>query len=519
MQKNEKGMDKSLTCSCGCSGSLLEEKEPLWKNKPVLIMLTGAILLIIGIYIDFFTVSKSVAELFFLAVVVVAGYDIFKEAVLGLTNKKFNMNLLMIIAATGAFLIGHGEEGATVIFLFFVAEFLEDYAGERARKSVASLLKLAPETATAKREGKNVEVHVHTVEVGEIVVVKPGDKIPLDGVVVEGFSSVNQAPITGESMPVTKSEGSDVFAGTLNLEGYLEIRVAKKSDETILSRIIELVKESQEKKSKTEAFIDKFAGYYTPTVIVLAVIVATVPAFLFGLSFDEWFYRALVLLVVSCPCALAISTPVSMVSAITSATKNGVLIKGAEYVEEMKNLDLMVFDKTGTLTEGRLEVTDVKALNNYSRYEILQIAASLESKSKHPMAEPIIKIAEKEDITLKKVSEFKSLTGKGLKGVINGETVYVGNRSLFAFEANPEDLIKKLEDGGKTAIMVGNETHFMGIIGLMDKIRADAVGTIKNLKEQGIKTVMLTGDNEGTARAVSSKIGIDEYYAGLLTRR
>jgi Cd2+/Zn2+-exporting ATPase len=513
MQKNEEENDTMPICSC-CDNSSKEEKNSFWK-KSILIMITGAVLLFTGFCVDFFTGQELLAEILFLAVVVVAGYEIVEEAIIGLMNKKFNMNLLMIIAAAGAFMIGHGEEGATVILLFFVAEFLEEYAGERARKSVASLLELAPKTAVVQRNSKNLEVHAHEVESGEIVVVKPGDKIPLDGMVFKGVSSVNQAPITGESFPVPKSEGNEVFAGTLNLEGYLEVKVTKKSDETILSRIVELVKESQKKKSHIEVFIDRFAGYYTPTVILLAVAVAIIPPFLLGLSFDEWFYRALVLLVVSCPCALVISTPVSMVSAITSSTKNGVLIKGAQYVEEMKNLEVMVFDKTGTLTEGKMEVTDIKPLNSYSEDEILQVAASLESRSKHPIAEPILRKAEDKNVDLKNVSKFKSIAGKGLKGVIDGETFYAGQKSLFRCEV-PEDMIRELEESGKTGVLIGSENSIMGVVGLMDKIRDDAANTIKNLKSQGMKTVMLTGDNESTAKAVSSSIGIDRYYAGLL---
>lgn len=517
MQKNERKDDKIPICSC-CDNSSKEEKSSLWKNKSILIMITGTMLLFTGFCVDIFAGQGLIAELFFLAVVVVAGYEIVEEAIIGLMNKKFNMNLLMIIAAAGAFMIGHGEEGATVILLFFVAEFLEEYAGERARRSVSSLLELAPKTAVVQRNGKNREVHAHEVETGEIIVVKPGDKVPLDGVVFKGVSSVNQAPITGESLPVPKSAGSDVFAGTMNLEGYLEVQVTKKSDETMLSRIIELVKDSQKKKSHIEVFIDKFAGYYTPTVILLAVAVATIPPFLLGLPFDEWFYRALVLLVVSCPCALVISTPVSMISAITSATKNGVLIKGAQYVEEMKNLEVMVFDKTGTLTEGKMEVTEIKPLNSSSEDEILQVAASLEARSRHPIAEPILKKAEDKNIKLREVSEFKSIAGKGLKGVINGETFYAGQKSLFRCEV-PENLKRELEGSGKTIVIIGSEDSILGAVGLMDKIRDDAASTIKNLKAQGMRTVMLTGDNESTAKAVSSSIGLDNYYAGLLPEK
>lgn len=518
-QKNnpENSEIKSVKACKYCEANLLEEKEPVNKHKPVYIIGISAIILAIGVYFDFFTSQKLFAEILFLAVVVISGYEIIPNGIRSLLKGKFNISFLITIAALGAFLIGEGAEGASVIFLYFIAEFLEDYAGERARKSIGKLVKLAPQTAVVKRSGKNIELHAHAVDIDEIVVVKPGDKIPLDGIVVNGTSSVNQATITGESIPITKIEGDNVFAGTLNEEGYLEVKVTKRSDETIISKIIELVKDSQKRKSKTEAFIDKFANYYTPTVIGLAVFVATVPPFIFGLNFDTWFYRALVLLVVSCPCALAISTPVSMVSGITAGTRNGVLIKGGEYVEEMQNIKTMVFDKTGTLTEGKLEVTDVITLNNYSEKEILQIAGPLESRSKHPLAEAVIRYVEKSDMNFKNVENFESITGKGVKGKIDNKMFYIGKKSLFKYYSEfPNKIVSDIENNGKTAIILGNDEHVIGVIGLMDKIRPLSRSTIQGLKERNVKTVMLTGDNESTAKAVSSKIGIDKYYAGLL---
>ncbi|HEC76403.1 MAG TPA: hypothetical protein ENI33_03985 [Thermoplasmatales archaeon] len=365
MPRNETHGNMNERCS-SCKTDIFEEKELFWKQKSVLIILVSGIIFGIGLYLEFLTEQYLFAQVLFIAVVLISGHHIIKKGVLSVWRKRLDMNFLMGFAAMGAFLIGHGEEGAAVIFLFYIAESLENYATERARKSVASLLKLAPEMATIIKNGKEVKVHVHEVKIGDILIVKPGDRIPLDGIVTKGISSVNQAPITGESMPVQKIRGENVFAGTINEEGYLEIKVTKKSDETILSKIVKIVEEAQKEKSKTEAFIDKFAIYYTPTVVVLAFLVMTLPTIIFGLEFSEWFYRALVLLVVSCPCALAISTPVSMVSGLTSAAKNGVLIKGGSYLEEIKSARIIVFDKTGTLTEGKPEVTDIIPLNKYS---------------------------------------------------------------------------------------------------------------------------------------------------------
>lgn len=503
-----------------CSANIFEEKEPENKFKTMYIIGISAIILILGLYLNFFTDQKTFALILFLTVAIISGYEIISNGIKALIKGKFSISLLITIAAIGAFLIGEGAEGASVIFLFYIAEYLENYAGERARKSIGSLIKLAPQTAIVKRGGKNFKLHAHAVEISEVVVVKPGDKIPLDGIVINGISTVNQSAITGESLPVIKKEGNNVFAGTINEEGYLEVKVTKTSDETVISKIIELVKASQQKKSKTEAFIDKFSNYYTPGVLGLAVLVATIPPFIFGLNFDTWFYRALVLLVVSCPCALAISTPVSMVSGITAGTKNGVLIKGGEYIEEMQNIKTMVFDKTGTLTEGKLELTDIIELNNYSKNELLQIASSLEAKSKHPLAEAIISYSEKEiDLKFKKVYDFESVTGMGIKGNIDNKMFYIGKKGLFKNNPEfPDKIINKIENEGKTIVMIGDDQHIMGLIGLMDKIRPLSKKTITILKEKNIRTIMLTGDNKGTARAVSSEIGINDYYSGLLPK-
>ncbi len=506
------------SCStCGCEEDLLEEKEQIWDRKPLIIISTSAFLLVIGLYFDFFNGPMLLTELLFLSVIAVSGYEIIKNGMLALLKGNFTMNLLMTIAVLGSFLIGSGAEGAVVIFLFYIALYLENYAGEKARKSIASLLKLAPETALVKKVDKNTEMHVHSVNIGDIIVVRPGEKIPLDGIVTEGVSTINQAAITGESVPVTKTTGSNVFAGTLNEEGYLEIEVTKRSNETVLSRIVALVKESQKRKSKTETFINKFATYYTPTVILLAAMVATVPVLIFGLPLDTWVYRALVLLIISCPCAFLLSTPVAMVSGITASTKNGVLIKGSRYVEEMQKTNVMVFDKTGTLTEGALEVTDIINLNKTSKSELLTIAGSLESKSKHPLAEAVMKYVAKSDIKLKDVKDFKSITGKGLKGKINGEMFYIGKKSLFQSHYEFPDVLRhEIQNNGKTAILVGNDRSIIGLIGLKDKIRDLSQKTIQQLNNRGIKTVMLTGDNNRTARTVSDELGIDEYYAELL---
>jgi len=325
-----------------------------------------------GLIIEFTSDLHLISQLLFASVIAVAGRDILKKALSSILNRRLDMNCLMSIAAIGAFFIGHGEEGAAVIFLFFIAEFLEEYAADKAKKSIGDLMHLAPETANVKRDGNELNLHVHEINRGDIVLIRPGEKIPLDGKVVQGHSSVNEAPITGESVPANKTEGDEVYAGTLNEDGYLEIGVTRMSEETVLSRIVKLVEEAEKKKSDTERYIDRFARYYTPAVIGLAFAVFLVPTFFLGLPWETWFYRSLVLLVVSCPCALSISTPVAMVSAITGAARHGVLIKGATFIEELSKVRTFTFDKTGTLTKGKLEITDIIGLNGHTKSEVLQ---------------------------------------------------------------------------------------------------------------------------------------------------
>ena len=516
MPKMRENHTETEECCDVCNIESLEG-EGGEKGKEIILIALSAILLSVGLIFEFILEWRMPAEILFLATAAISGYSIAKEGFSSLIfRRKLSINFLIMIAAAGSFFISHGEEGAAVIFLFYVAEYLESYAGERARKSIASLMELAPEVAAVKRNGKEVKVPVSEVDVNEVIVIRPGEKIPLDGEVIRGVSTVNQAPITGESAPVTKEIGDVVYAGTINNEGFLEVKVTKRSDETMLSKIVKLVEEAQRIKSPTEKFIDRFSKYYTPSVILLALCVATVPTFVLGWPFNEWLYKALVLLVVSCPCALAISTPVAMVSGITSAARNGVLIKGSAYVEEVNKIKVFAFDKTGTLTEGRLEVTDVVSLK-HPEDEILCIAASLETMSEHPIAKAIVEKIDKEAI-LKDVDNFRAIAGKGVMGRINGETYYVGSRRLFKELSidYPEEEAWKLESEGKTVIFVGNEKEVIGLVAVMDKIRDSTIPTMAELRRKGIKTIMITGDNERTAKAIAERIGIAEYRAELL---
>lgn len=506
------------SCST-CATDIFEEKEPLWKQKEVVVISIAGAIFLIGVFLDARLSQHVLAQIAFLAATLIAGYSVIKKGLFGVIRKhRLDMNLLITIAAAGAFAIGHGEEGAAVMLLFFIAEFLEDYAGDRAQREVGSLLRLAPETAVVVRDTRETVVHAHEVKAGEVVVVKPGEKVPLDGVIINGISSLNQAALTGESVPVVKTVGDTAFAGTISEDGYLEVRVTKQSDETILSRIVQLVDEAQRKKTPTEAFIDRFSRYYTPIVITLAALVAILPPLLLGLPFSEWFYRGLVLLVVSCPCAMAISTPVSVVSGLTAAAQRGILIKGGDVIEELQDVKVVIFDKTGTLTEGRLAVTDVIGLNGATEGEVVRIAASLGTKSTHPASQAIAKKADEDKVVLAPITDFKSIPGKGLTGKLNGVDFYVGSRSFLSDVKShvPQDVIDKLEAEGKTLMLVGTDNHFIGVIGLKDRIRDSSVGTLRALSARGIKTVMLTGDNERAAAAIANELQLSECYAGLL---
>ena len=422
---------------------LLAEGKPLIANRPIQIILSSGILFAIGHILEFAGINPlfatigsfqlNLVTIVFMCTALIAGYEIAKMAYRSLVRRHtVGPAMLMCIACVAAFIIGHPEEGAAVTFLYFIAEFLEDYAEHRAKRSIKSLVEIAPETARVKVSDGEEMRKVDDVNIGEIVIVKPGDKVPLDGQVVSGSSSVNQASITGESVPVLKQIGDEVFSGTVNEDGYLEVVVTKKAKDSVISKIVTLVKRSQLNRSETETLVEKISKYYTPIMMIGAACVAFIPPLAFGQDLASWVYRALSLLVISCPCAFLISTPVGMVSAITSATKNGVLIKGSTYVEEMRNVKAVIFDKTGTLTEGKLVLSDIDVRDeHFTQDEIVKIAASLESQSSHPIAQAIVNYADYEELEFYETSDFKNIPGKGISGTIKGNKYYAANESLI----------------------------------------------------------------------------------------
>ena len=499
---------------------LLAEGKPLIANRPIQIIVASGICFAAGHILEWLSFNPTIVTLVFMLGALIAGYEIAILAYKSLVRRHtVGPAMLMCIACVASFIIGHPEEGAAVTFLYYIAEFLEDYAEHRAKRSIKSLVEIAPETARVKVGDSEKEMKVDDVNIGDIVVVRPGDKVPLDGHVVSGSSSINQASITGESVPVLKEVGDEVFSGTVNVDGYLEVVVTKRAKDSVISKIVTLVKRSQLNRSETESLVEKVAKYYTPVMMVAAACVAFIPPLLFGQDFVDWVYKALSLLVISCPCAFLISTPVGMVSAITSATKNGVLIKGSTYVEEMRDVKAVIFDKTGTLTEGKLELSEIEVLDdNYSKEDIAKIAASLEHGSSHPIAQAIVNYATMNDIEFEEIDDFRNVPGKGIVGNLNGEEYYAANEALIegsSFDIS-RDEINKFSAEGKTIVFIGNSEKLLAIITVSDKIRKNAQEVISDLKDQGVQTVMLTGDNKLAAKSVADDIGIDYVYSNLL---
>ena len=499
---------------------LLAEGKPLIANRPIQIIVASGILFVLGHVFEWLSFDPTIVTVTYMLGAVIAGYEIAIMAYKSLVNRHtIGPAMLMCIACVASFIIGHPEEGAAVTFLYYIAEFLEDYAEHRAKRSIKSLVEIAPDTARVKVGDKEEIRNVDEVNVGDIVIVKPGDKVPLDGEVISGSSSINQASITGESVPVLKEVGDNVFSGTVNEDGYLEIKVTSEAKDSVISKIVTLVKRSQLNRSETETMVERIAKYYTPVMMIGAICIAFIPPLLFGQPLVDWVYKALSLLVISCPCAFLISTPVGMVSAITSATRNGVIIKGSTYVEEMRNVKAVIFDKTGTLTEGKLALSGIKVLDeNYSDEDIVRIASSLESQSSHPIAQAIVDYANENNILYENIEDFKNVPGKGIIANLGGEQFYAANESLIegsSFDIS-RDEINRYSSEGKTIVFVGNDKNVIGLITVSDKIRQNASEVISDLKEKGIETVMLTGDNKMAARKVADEIGIQHVFSNLL---
>jgi Cd2+/Zn2+-exporting ATPase len=442
-----------------------------------------------------------------------------KKGWIAIKTFTLNINFLMMLAVAGALAIGEWPEAAMVTFLFALAEMIEAYSLDRARNAIKSLMEMTPESASVKQpDGSWKTMAVDAVPMQAIVHVKPGERIPLDGEIVSGQSTVNQAPITGESMPVEKKTGDAVFAGTINERGTFEIEVTANKGNTTLARIIRSVQAAQGERAPTQRFVDQFARYYTPAIVVLAVLIAIVPPLAFGAEFMPWIYKALVTLVIACPCALVISTPVTVVSGLAAAARRGILIKGGVYLEEGRKLKALALDKTGTLTHGKPVLTDIKELGDLSSEQALQIAASLNAHSEHPVAHAIVTKAKLEKPLA--VTDFESITGRGVKGVIDGTLYYLGNHRLAeelkVCGEHVESVLLPLEKEGKTAVVLATSSKALCVFAVADTVRETSVEAVKELQKLGVVCVMLTGDNDATAKAIAAHVGIEDAHGNML---
>ncbi|WP_281887453.1 cation-translocating P-type ATPase [Paenibacillus sp. YYML68] len=504
------------------SGEAREEGKGGLRSDTRTVVLSG-LMLLLGVMGSYMDVPSIVITVLYALSIIVGGYKPARSAYYAVRSRSLDMNVLMTTAALGAAAIGEWLEGATVVWLFALGNMLQARSMEKTRQSIRSLLELAPAEANVKRGNQLIRLGVKDVAIGDIIVVKPGEKIPLDGEVVAGESSVNQAPITGESIPADKQPGDLVYAGTINVHGSLEVKVTKWVQDTTIAKIIHLVEEAQEQKAPTEAFIDQFAKIYTPIVFLLALAVMVVPPLLGAGAWKEWLYKGLELLVIACPCALVISTPVAIVSAIGQAAKNGVLIKGGTYLEIAGSLSAIAFDKTGTLTEGTPFVTQV-IVNESTEEELLTIAYTLEAYSTHPIAKAIVDYATTKGLTPQPGKQFRNRVGQGVEAVIGemGRRYYAGNVRLFRELQHEglaviEDRVRALQQEGQTIVIIGTEQHILGVLAVADRVRDTSVQAIQDLQRVGIEQlVMLTGDTEGSAKKVALESGIHHFSSELL---
>ena len=502
------------------------EMPAFWeKNRRLVLTTFSGVAVLAGFLADAFGAGENVVRTLYAVAILAGGYHVARSALVALrTRLTTDINFLITIAVIGAIAIGEWTEAASVMFLFSVAELLESYSMDRTRNAIRELMRLAPDQATVRREGQELTLPVQEIRVGEVMVVKPGERLAMDGTVVSGTSLVNEAPITGEPLPVEKTIGDDVFGGSINARGALEILISKEYEDTTIARVIHLVERAQAQKARSEQFVDRFARYYTPAVIGLAILIAVVPPLLFAQPFDAWFYRALALLIISCPCALVISTPVSIVSAIASAARSGVLIKGGAYLEEIGQVRVVAFDKTGTLTQGAAEVLDVVPLDGATPEQVLATAAAIEARSEHALAEAILRKAYWDGLRWPEPSEFESITGQGARARVDGEVYLIGRPRLFEQAGvsleSVRERIETEQSQGRTVLLLGTETRLVGLIVAADRPRTAARDAVRALKRIGVEhTVMLTGDNAGTAAAVARELGIDEYRAELLPQQ
>lgn len=497
---------------------------PHWMQERwtiILVALAGLFLLIGWVGENFLGMASSIALVFYALAYIAGGYDVSTHAIPGLLKGKFDTDVLMLAAAAGAAILGEWAEGAFLLFLFSLGHAGEHYALDRARNAVNALGDLMPTSARVKRNGAIVELSVEDVRIDDVVVVRPGDRLPVDGEIVSGHSTIDQSPITGESVPVGKQPGDQVFAGTINQAGALDIRVTKLAQDNTLSRIMQLVAEAQSQQSPTQQFTQRFTAWFVPVVLLSCVLLTVVPPLVGWMPLTDSFYRAMLLLVAASPCALALGTPATVLAGIAQAARNGVLIKGGVHLENLGAIEAIGFDKTGTITEGRFSVTDTLPLSGSDATELLRIAAAVEQQSNHPLAQAVVKAAQAQQLTLPLAEQVENIPGRGLRGTVDGLPVLVGSLKLFEeeFGENPQlaEVFAQLEQTGRSTMAISQGERIMGVLGLADAPRSGVSQTMQRLRELGVKhLVMLTGDNTNVAQRIAGQVGLTDVRAELM---
>jgi Cd2+/Zn2+-exporting ATPase len=493
------------------------ERPPFWRTPRAISVFASAVLFVLGLALGLAGAPEVASVAGYLAAIVVGGAPIFRAAIAGIRARHMDMNVLMSAATIGAVGIGEWAEAASVVVLFAAGNALQVYAIDRTRGAVRALARLAPDEVLVRRGGSESLVNASEVSVGETVVIRPGERLALDGEVVEDRTTVDESPVTGESTPVEKGPGDPVYSGSLNGGGGVLVRVLREASDSTLQRIARLVEEAQASKAPAEQFVDRFSRIYTPVVVAVAIILAVVPPVLGG-EFGTWFYRALALLIIACPCALVISTPVTVVSGIGAASRRGILVKGGAALEAAGRLKALAFDKTGTLTEGRPVVSRVVPLSGRNKAEVLALAAALERRSEHPLAHAILSAADGAD--LPSVKGFRSVAGRGAEGEVGGKGYVIGSPRLFAERGialdGATEALEGVERVGETPVILGSEDGPLAVIGIADAVRPDARATLESLREAGVgELVMLTGDAKAPAKRIAKELGVD-YRAQLL---
>lgn len=495
---------------------------PWYKRKENIVTIISAVLVAAGwIVAGQQSQTAPAAVGLFAAAIVIGGWSIFKVGFKNLARFEFDIKTLMTIAVIGAAIIQEWKEAAVVVVLFAISEALEAYSMNKSRQSIQQLMDIAPATAVVRRGTEFVELDTEDIVVGDILIVKPGQKIAMDGVVLKGASTVNESAITGESVPAMKGQGSEVFAGTLNEEGALEVTVTKLVNDTTIAKIVHLVEEAQAEKAPSQKFVDRFAKYYTPAIIIIALLVMVVPPLVTGAPWVEWIYLGLAVLVVGCPCALVISTPVAIVTAIGNAARQGVLIKGGVHLEETGHIQAIAFDKTGTLTKGYPEVTDFVVVEENEELHVLEAVVAVEGMSQHPLARAIVTYGGERDVHREEAQQFQSVTGKGAYAMYKNQSVAIGSIQ-WATELThvPVDYLERattLQAEGKSVMAIIIDDVFKGLIAVADPVREESAEVMHKLKDIGIAhTVMLTGDHRVTAQAIAANIGMTDVRASLM---